>query len=43
MASKYGISGFYYWHYWLGGGGKRILEKPIESVLKTKNLIFLFV
>lgn len=41
MASKYGISGFCYWHYWLGGG-KRILEKPIESVLKTKKPNFPF-
>ena len=41
LAQKNDVFGFCYWHYWLGGG-KRILEKPIEAVLKTKKPDFPF-
>lgn len=34
IAKKYGIEGFSYWHYWFGGG-KRLLEKPFQEVLKS--------
>jgi hypothetical protein len=32
MASKYGIEGFCYWHYWFGG--RRMLERPFNEVLE---------
>lgn len=41
MAKEHGIEGFCYWHYWFGEG-KRLLEKPFEEVLKTKELDFGF-
>lgn len=34
LANEYGIEGFCYWHYWFGNGD-RILELPIENVLKS--------
>jgi hypothetical protein len=34
LAKKYGIDGFCYWHYWFGGG-RRLLERPFEDVLKS--------
>ncbi len=34
LARQYGIEGFCYWHYWFGGG-KRLLERPFEEVLKS--------
>ena len=34
LANEYGIEGFCYWHYWFGNGDK-ILELPIENVLKS--------
>ncbi len=34
LALKYGIQSFCYWHYWFGNG-KRIMELPINEVLKT--------
>lgn len=34
LAKKYGVEGFCYWHYWFGGGEK-ILEMPIQEVLRT--------
>ena len=37
LAQKNDVFGFCYWHYWLGGG-KRILEKPIEAVLKISTI-----
>lgn len=36
LASKYGIYGFCYWHYWFGGG-KRLLERPFNEVLSSKE------
>lgn len=41
MAAKYGISGFCYWHYWFGGG-KRLLDRPINEVLASKKPNFPF-
>lgn len=32
LARSHGISGFCYWHYWLGNG-KRLLEQPFNEVL----------
>jgi hypothetical protein len=33
LAQEHGIYGFCYWHYWFAG--KRLLETPIEEVLKS--------
>lgn len=33
LASKYGISGFIYYHYWFNG--KLLLQKPLELLLET--------
>ncbi len=41
MARQYGIEGFCYWHYWFGGG-KRLLERPFNEVLKTGKPDFPF-
>lgn len=41
MAKEYGIEGFCYWHYWFGGG-KQLLERPFEEVLKTGKPDFPF-
>ncbi|WP_300727652.1 glycoside hydrolase family 99-like domain-containing protein [uncultured Bacteroides sp.] len=41
MAKEYGIDGFCYWHYWFGGG-KTIMEKPIEAVLRLGKPDFPF-
>ena len=41
MAANYGISGFCYWHYWFGGG-KRLLERPINEVLASGKPNFPF-
>lgn len=41
MAKKYGIEGFIYWHYWFGNG-KRLLERPINEVLKLGKPDFPF-
>ena len=42
MAREYGISAFCYYHYWFNG--RRILEKPMEDILKTgkPDLPFMF-
>lgn len=36
LAKQYGIYGFAYYHYWFGG--KKILEKPAENILKWKDI-----
>lgn len=36
LARKYGIYGFCYYHYWFGG--KLLLEKPMEQMLKNKSV-----
>jgi len=40
LAKKYGISGFAYYHYWFNG--KRLLETPIDNMLKTGKPDFPF-
>lgn len=41
LAKEHGISGFCYWHYWLGGG-KRLLERPFDEVLESGSPNFPF-
>ncbi len=36
LAKKYGIYGFCFYHYWFGG--KKLLEKPIENLLRNKDI-----
>jgi lipopolysaccharide biosynthesis protein len=38
MARKYGIDGFIYYHYWFEG--KRLLESPLQEVLRNKEEAF---
>ena len=40
MARSYGIEGFCYYHYWFSG--RRILERPFQEVLNTKQPDFPF-
>jgi len=40
MAKEYGIDGFCYYHYWFKG--KRLLQRPIEEVLKSEKPDFPF-
>lgn len=37
MAKEYGLYGFCYYHYWFKDG-KKLLEKPIENMLKDKKV-----
>ncbi|WP_319776817.1 LIC12162 family transferase [Maridesulfovibrio sp.] len=41
LASRYGIDAFCYWHYWFGNG-KRLLERPFDEVVKSKQPDFPF-
>lgn len=41
MAREAGIEGFCYWHYWFGNG-KRLLERPINEILKSGTPDFPF-
>ncbi len=41
LAKEYGIEGFCYWHYWFGNG-KRLLERPFNEVLESKEPDFPF-
>lgn len=36
LSQKYGIYGFCYYHYWFNG--KLLLEKPVENLLKWKDI-----
>jgi hypothetical protein len=40
IARKYGVGGFCFYHYWFSG--KKLLEKPIENLLKHKEIRFPF-
>jgi lipopolysaccharide biosynthesis protein len=40
LACEYGISGFCYYHYWFGG--KRLLERPFDEVLRSGQPDFPF-
>lgn len=40
LAREYGIEGFCYWHYWFGG--RRLLERPFNEVLKSGEPKFPF-
>lgn len=37
LAKSYGIYGFCYYHYWFKNG-KKLLEKPVEMMLKNKQI-----
>lgn len=39
IAKQYGVYGFCYYHYWFAGG-KKLLEKPLEAMLKDKTIDF---
>jgi hypothetical protein len=41
MASKYGVFGFCYYHYWFGNG-KKLLERPISEILHSGKPDFPF-
>lgn len=39
IAKQYGLYGFCYYHYWFAGG-KKLLEKPLEAMMKDKTIDF---
>ena len=41
LAAEYGVSAFCYWHYWFGGG-RRLLERPFDDVLRSGTPDFPF-
>ena len=41
LAAEYGVSAFCYWHYWFGGG-RQLLERPFDEVLKSGRPDFPF-
>ncbi|MBQ0088672.1 MAG: glycoside hydrolase family 99-like domain-containing protein [Prevotellaceae bacterium] len=41
LAKEYGIEGFCYWYYWFGNGDK-ILERPLNEVIKSGKPDFPF-
>ena len=41
LAREAGVDAFCYWHYWLGGG-KQLMEYPLQEVVKSKNPDFPF-
>ncbi len=41
LAREYGLDGFVYWHYWFGGG-KRLLERPVEEIVQSGQPDFPF-
>lgn len=41
LAREAGIEGFCYWHYWFGGG-KQLLEKPLQQVMASGQPDFPF-
>lgn len=41
LAREHGVSSFTYWHYWFNG--RKILEKPLEQVLRSPDPDFPFV
>ena len=40
LAREYGIEGFCYYHYWFGG--RRILERPVDEILRLGEPDFPF-
>jgi lipopolysaccharide biosynthesis protein len=40
LAEEHGIAGFCYYHYWFGG--QRLLERPFQEVLRSKEPAFPF-
>jgi O-antigen biosynthesis protein len=40
LAREYGLAGFCYYHYWFGG--RRLLERPFQEVLRSKQPDFPF-
>lgn len=41
LAREYGVEGFCYYHYWFGGG-RRMLERPVNEILATGEPDFPF-
>lgn len=41
LAREAGVEGFCYWHYWFGGG-KQLLEKPLQQVMASGKPDFPF-